>query len=95
LEISSIGNCCDVEEEEQIRWGADLSDDEKSHPHGPCKLAGRGRRSPGSRLGRHRLGGEKNKQWSKSILKVTPYTTEPGTSEMSHGSIGHVQWCET
>jgi hypothetical protein len=66
-----------------IRWGADLSDVRKSRPHGPCKVVG-GRRSLGSHLGHHRLGGEKNKQWSESIFEVTSYTTEPGTSNISH-----------
>jgi hypothetical protein len=40
-------------------------------------------------------GGEKNKQWRESVLEVMPYTTEPGTMNMSHGSIGHVRWSET
>jgi hypothetical protein len=38
-----------------------------------------------------RGGGKKNKQWSESVLEVTPYTTESGTSDMSQGSFGHVR----
>jgi hypothetical protein len=28
-------------------------------------------------------GGEKNKQRSESVFRITPYTTEPGTSDIS------------
>jgi hypothetical protein len=74
-----------------MRWGADLSDDGKSSPHEPCKLAGGGSRSPRSRLGRRRLGEKKNKQWSESVFGVTPYRAELGTSDMSHRWSGHVR----
>jgi hypothetical protein len=56
--LNTINNH-DGEEEEQIWWGADLSDDGKSSPHGPCKLAGGGGRSPGNHLGHCRLGERK------------------------------------
>jgi hypothetical protein len=74
--------------------GADLSDDGKSPPRGPCKLAGGGMRSPRSHLSRRQLGGEKNKQWSESVFDVTPCRVEPGTSDMSHRYIRHVRWYE-
>jgi hypothetical protein len=51
-----------------MRWGADLSDDGKSSPHEPCKLAGGGSRSPLSLLGRRRLGEKKINNGVKAYL---------------------------
>jgi hypothetical protein len=77
------------------------SDGERTYPmmgRVPSRTLQVGRRREeiaGELFGSLPTGREKNKQWSESIFGVTPYTTEPGTLDMSHGWIRHVRWFET
>jgi hypothetical protein len=76
------------EEEEQIRWGTELSDAVEEFRQGPCKLAGGGRRLPRSHLGHRRLEGERNRHWSERVFEVMPYIAKLDTSDISNTARG-------
>jgi hypothetical protein len=76
------------EEEEQIRWGTELSDAVEEFRQGPCKLAGGGRRLPRSHLGHRRLEGERNRHWSERVFEVMPYIAKLDTSDISNAARG-------
>jgi hypothetical protein len=73
---------------EPIRWWEEFPSQTLQVDRRRVEIVGESSGSPST-------GGKKNKQWSENIFGFTSYTTEPGTSNMSHGWIRHIRWFET